>query len=148
MICVYNPSSHSFQNSKHHKFLLDFLKSISTCYLEQERAREFILDLLALDVPNLFHMEESDTGSTSSVQSDILATSMAEEFSAFLVEFIQKNQLQEALLEETEKIWVGVSVLLFFFGCFFLVFFFFWFFFFFLGVFFLLVFLVFFLMQK
>jgi len=98
-----------FKDPQHHQFLLEFLKSVSKGYVQQERARDFVLDLLALDVSDLFQMEEEAADeSTVSVHSDIFACCVSDEFTAFLTDFVQRNQLQEALLEETDKIWVGL----------------------------------------
>ena len=63
-----------------------------------------MLDLLQLDVPNLFGMESE--GSTSSLQSDILATSVPDQFTHFLSDYVQRNALQDSILSEVETIWV------------------------------------------
>lgn len=100
---------HSFKDAQHHKFLLEFLKSVAGCYLEQGRPKEFIMDLLELNVPDLFMMESE--GSTSTIQSDILSSSVPDEFTQFLTEYIQRNQLHEAILQDVEKIWVHTEQL-------------------------------------
>ena len=87
---------------------MEFLKSVSKCYLEQGRTKYFVLDLLALDAPDLFMMEYEE-GSTSSIHSDNLSSSVPDEFTHFVTEYIQMNHLQEELLAETEKIWVGAG---------------------------------------
>ena len=93
-----------FTDAQHHTFLLEFMKSVGQCYLEQGRACHFMLDLLQLDVPSLFGMESA--GSTSSLQSDILATSVPDQFTHFLSDYVQRNALQETILGEVETIWV------------------------------------------
>ena len=102
------PPSIRFTDAQHHKFLLEFLVSVGQSYLQQGRARDFLLDLLHLDVPSLFVMEtEEEEGSTSTLQSDILASSVPEEFVQFLADYIHRNSLQELLLQEVETIWVS-----------------------------------------
>ena len=81
---------------------------MATCYLEQGRAKDFLLDLLQLDVPRLFVMEAE--GSVSSIHSDILATSVPDQFTHFLSDYIQRNALSEAILKEVETVWVCVNV--------------------------------------
>ena len=100
--------SFSFKDAQHHNFLLEFLMTVGKSYVEQRRTKDFILDLLTLNVPDLFKMEY-DEGSTSTIHSDILSSNVSDEFMHFLTEYIQKNHLQEDLLEETERIWVGGS---------------------------------------
>ena len=78
---------------------------MAVCYLKQCRAKDFILDLLQLDVPTLF-VSESE-GSTSTLQSDIVAGSVSDEFSTFLSEYIQRNNLRKAILANVESIWVS-----------------------------------------
>ena len=98
-------SSIRFTDARHHKSLLEFLQSVAVCYLKQCRAKDFILDLLQLDVPTLF-VSESE-GSTSTLQSDIVAGSVSDEFSTFLSEYIQRNNLRKAILANVESIWVS-----------------------------------------
>ena len=93
-----------FTDAQHHKFLLEFIKSVAMCYKNQDRAKDFILDLLHLDVPDLFVTDNE--GSTSTLQSDILSSSVPDEFSNFLADYIQRNNLQETILGEVETIWV------------------------------------------
>lgn len=95
----------SFKDAQHHNSLLDFLKSVARCYLEQKRPKEFIMDLLELNVPDLFMMDCE--GSTSTIQSDILSNSVPDEFTQFLTEYIQRNHLHQVILEDVEKIWVS-----------------------------------------
>ena len=99
-------SFHRFTDAQHHKFLLDFIRSVALCYKDQDRSKDFILDLLHLDVPGLFVTDAE--GSTSTLQSDILSISVSDEFSNFLAEYIQRNSLQETLLGEVEAVWVCV----------------------------------------
>lgn len=89
-----------FINAQHHTFLLELMKSVGQCYLVQGRACYFTLDLLQLYVPNLFGMESEV--STSSLQSDILATSVPDQFTHFLSDYVQRNALQDSILSEVE----------------------------------------------
>ena len=82
------------------------MKSVAKCYLEQGRAKDFVLDLLQLDVPSLFVTERE--GSTSTLQSDTTTDSVPEDFTSFLADYIQRNSLQDAMLREVETIWVSV----------------------------------------
>ena len=95
---------HSFSDAQHHRFLLQFLKSVAACYLEQERAQDFVLDLLQLDVPRLFVMESE--GSSSTLQSEVLVMSVPDEFTDFLTDYIQRNSLCEEVLMKVRTIWV------------------------------------------
>jgi hypothetical protein len=81
---------------------------VAKCYKDQDRAKDFILDLLHLDVPGLFVTDSE--GSTSTLQSDILASSVPDEFSNFLTDYIQRSNLQETILGEVETIWVSIHV--------------------------------------
>lgn len=97
-----------FTDAQHHKFVLDFLKSVAQTYLNQGRAKDFLLDLLHLNVPNLFVMD-SQEGSDSALQNDLLAESVPDEFTHFLSDYIQRNSLHDVILNEIETIWVGLS---------------------------------------
>ena len=92
-------------DSHHHKSLLEFLKSVGSSYQTQGRATDFVLDLLVLNVPSLFVADCE--GSTSTLQSDILAGSVSENFSTFLSEFIQRNNLRKPILERIKIVWVS-----------------------------------------
>ena len=81
---------------------------MAKCYKDQDRAKDFILDLLHLDVPGLFVTDAE--GSTSTLQSDILSSSVPDEFSNFLTDYIQRSNLQETILGEVETIWVSIHV--------------------------------------
>lgn len=106
--CLCFTSAFRFTDAQHHKFLLEFIKTVAKCYKDQDRAKDFILDLLHLDVPGLFVTDTE--GSTSTLQSDILAASVPDEFSNFLADYIQRNNLQDTILGEVETIWVCIAV--------------------------------------
>ena len=101
---LYLSSSHRFTDAQHHEFLLAFMRSVAACYLSQGRAKDFVLDLLQLDVPSLFVTETE--GSTSTLQSGVETVCVPDEFTSFLTDYIQRNRLQEAMLREVESIWV------------------------------------------
>lgn len=94
-----------FTDAQHHKVLLEFIETVAKRYKNQDRAKDFVLDLLHLDVSGLFVTDTE--GSTSTLQSDILASSVPDEFSNFLTDYIQRNNLQETILGEVEIIWVS-----------------------------------------
>ena len=101
--CFYSSDPCSL-DAHHHYFLLEFLKYVARCYHDQGRAKDFIIDLLSLDVPDLFMMDTE--GSTSTIHSDIPSNSVPDDFMNFLTEYMQRNQLQEPVLNEMDKIWV------------------------------------------
>lgn len=90
-----------YSESQHHKTLLDFLKSVGDTYQEQGRAKEFVLDLLHINVSKLFaagHERpplQHEGGAGTSV-----------EFSAFLCTYIQKFSISGAVLQDINLIWV------------------------------------------
>ena len=53
-----------FQEPKDHTFILEFLLSESSCYVEANKQVAFILDLMKLDVPNLFCERRGGTSIT------------------------------------------------------------------------------------
>lgn len=87
---------------------MEFLKSIAQSYLDQGRSKDFLLDLLRLDVPNLFVTGPSEEETDSAKQSDLLAESVPEEFTYFLADYIQRNSLHDVILQEIEAIWVSL----------------------------------------
>ena len=65
------------------------------------------MHLLGLDVPKLFVTETE--GSTYTLQSDILAVNVSDEFTNFLSDFIQRNTLKIAILGKVETVWVSIK---------------------------------------
>ena len=87
---------------EHHRFLLDFLKSVANRYRQDSRAAEFILDLLLLEVPKLFTIEGSQEAET--------ATVISLEFTSFLRDFINRYALKHTILGQMGNILVGWTV--------------------------------------
>ena len=54
-------------------------------------------------------MDTDTEGSTSTIHSDLMSASVPDEFIQFLADYIQRNQLHEAILKDVEKIWVCLS---------------------------------------
>ena len=65
------------------------------------------MDLLELNVPDLFMIDTE--GSTSTIHSDVMASTVPDEFMTFLAEYIQRNNLHEPILKDVQKIWVCLS---------------------------------------
>ena len=66
------------------------------------------MHLLQLDVPKLFVTETE--GSTYALQSDILAVGVPDEFTDFLSDYIQRNNLTDAILAKVETVWVSIVI--------------------------------------
>ena len=81
---------------------------MAATYREQGRAKKFVLHLLKLDVSKLFVTDFEE--STSTVQSDIVCGGVAEEFMAFLSDYIQRNSLKSTILSDFKTIWVCVTL--------------------------------------
>ena len=64
------------------------------------------MDLLELNVSDLFMMDSE--GSTSTIQSDVISGNVPDEFMQFLTDYIQRNNLHDAILKDVEKIWVCI----------------------------------------
>ena len=91
--------------------MLEFFQSVAKHYIDQSRAKDFILDLLRVDVPRLF-VRSPDQISLSSQHSgegatDILALPVPDEFSQFLTDYVQRNLLRDQLMDDIETIWVS-----------------------------------------
>ena len=67
--------SHSYANPQDHQFLVEFLKRTGQFYAESYTHFEFLVDLLAIEVPQLFAHEQSG--------SDLYS-----EFSTFLQDYV------------------------------------------------------------
>ncbi len=81
------------------RLLLDFLKKVAERYLQDQRAAEFVLDLLQLSVPKLFAVE-------SSGREKAAAASISAEFVAFLKDYITRNSLKLLILSQMKDILV------------------------------------------
>ena len=74
--------------------MLTFLYNVADKYKEDRRAREFIPDLLQLDVPQLFATSSDDEmGDT---------TSVGQSFSNFLKAYIQRNGLRKDIFNQMQ----------------------------------------------
>ncbi len=88
-----------FGGALHHRLLLDFLKKVAERYLQDQRAAEFVLDLLQLSVPKLFAVESSGKEKGA-------AASISAEFMAFLKDYITRNSLKLLILCQMKDILV------------------------------------------
>ena len=53
-------NSHSYTNPQDHQFLIEFLKRTGRFYAEAHTPFNFLVDLLAIEVPQLFAHQQSD----------------------------------------------------------------------------------------
>ena len=90
-----------FEGASHHIFLLDFLTSVAAGYLTDKRQKTFVLDLLQLNVPKLFAVKEGVDEVTEKEDVEV-----AETFSIFLRNFINRNALQQSILIQIPDILV------------------------------------------
>ena len=87
-----------FSGAHVHSFILDFLQSVAKRYQGSGRAKNFVLDLLAIRVPNLFAIERGEEAAGEEVQKN---------FKTFLQDFIRRNDLNHALLSDMNVIMVN-----------------------------------------
>ena len=73
-------------NAKQHHFVLEFLRSVSRCYVSDKRGEHFITHLLRQDI-KLF-ASKGDTADPD----------IQREFTEFLCDYINRNSLKEATL--------------------------------------------------
>ncbi|KAL5475173.1 hypothetical protein EMCRGX_G027240 [Ephydatia muelleri] len=86
---------HSGANNHH--FLLDFIKQVGAQYVTDKRPRDFILDLLKINVPMLFALpEKTDNGYDVAVE-------VQSNLSTFVQEYIYDNGLKKGLLPRMSK---------------------------------------------
>lgn len=78
-----------------HNFILEFLVSESTCYTEANKQVVFILDLMKLDVPDLFYDRQGQTSVPG------------ENFKEYLQQYIHPSALSEKLLKCMDTIMVS-----------------------------------------
>ena len=76
--------------------MLEFLRSLAERYKLDQRAKDFIPDLLQLEVPLLF-VAENEPG----IEGGNLVGEM---FFSFLLEYIQRNNLHPAIMSKIEDI--------------------------------------------
>ena len=91
---------HSGANNHH--FLLEFIKQVGAQYVTDQRPRDFILDLLKINVPMLFALpEKTDNGYDVAVE-------VQSNLSTFVQEYIYDNGLKKGLLPRMSKMLVGI----------------------------------------
>ena len=83
-----------FSGAHAHNCIHDFLQSVAKRYEESGRAKDFVLDLLALRVFKLFAIESEED------------KAVQESFKASLLAFIRRNALKHALLSDMTVIMV------------------------------------------
>ena len=87
-----------------HGFILQYLSSEAYCYAVSSKPVIYILDLVKLDVPNLFIGPPLETGT----QDDISVP--AEKFKEHLHSYIASNDLQRELLKNVDVIMVSLFI--------------------------------------
>ena len=90
-----------FSGAQHHHYLVDFLQSVAEHYRQECRAGDLGVDLLNLNVPNLFAVkggEEKDE-------------EVRRKFSAFLRSYILRWDLKHTILERINDILVREPVM-------------------------------------
>ena len=108
-IRINDPTWHSFisevvvrfGDARHHFFLLGFLESVAAGYLTDKRQKEFVLDLLQLNVPKLFAVEEGADEATEKEDVEV-----GKNFSIFLRNFINRHALKHSILTKMTDILV------------------------------------------
>lgn len=91
-----------FSGAHKHHFLLDFIKRVGECYAKDARST-FVLDILALNVPELFSLPETtDKGYSKAVE-------VQGEVSTFVQTYIRRNSLKTSLLQKMNEILVGIQ---------------------------------------
>ena len=93
MTIMINLVSHRFSGAHAFYYVKGFLQKVADSYKSDGRARDFVLDLLKLQVPKLLSSESEEE-----------AKKMWSEFKIFLQGFIRRNTLQQALLTQTTAI--------------------------------------------
>lgn len=77
-------NSHSYTDPQNHQFLIEFLKKTGQFYAVAYTPFDFLVDLLAIEVPQLFAHEQSDSDHYS-------------EFSTFLQDYVSGGHIEEKL---------------------------------------------------
>ena len=94
--------SYRFSGAHDHYFILNFLQSVAQRYNETGRAKNFVLDLLAIRVSKLFAIEPGEEAAGAEVQKN---------FKTFLQNFIRRNALKPPLLSNMNIIMVNQCML-------------------------------------
>ena len=88
-----------FAGAQNHGFILEFLILVGDHYREERKAKQFIFDLLSMQISGLFVVEQS-------TNKDHAAQSVPITFQAFLREYIQRNHLTISVISHVTTIWV------------------------------------------
>ena len=88
-----------FSGAHHHHYLLDLLQSVAERYHQDGRAGDLLVDLLKLEVPKLFAVEEGDEKDEE----------VRHKFSEFLQNYIFWCNLKHTILKKMESILVRES---------------------------------------
>ena len=95
-----------FIGARHHRFLFNFLDTVSCVYLGDKRSQDFVFHLLEFRVPNLFAVdyEECDEGTRNE------DTAVRERFFRFLSDYITSNGLKNTIITQVPRILVGLAI--------------------------------------
>ena len=94
--------SHRLPEPSKHGFIIDYLSSEANVYVRSSKPVRYILDLMKLDVPNLFVGPPVDTGTSC-------GTSVpSEKFTEDLHFYIDSNELSRELLRNFDSIMVSL----------------------------------------
>ena len=96
-ICDIKFFLNSFPGDEHQHHLLTFLCKVGDRYKETGRSKEFIPDLLQLNVPQLFIIP-------ADANQEMEEASVGQKFSSFLKSYIQRNNLQSVILDNMQTI--------------------------------------------
>ena len=88
-----------FSGAHHHYYLLDLLQSVAERYHQDGRAGDLLVDLLKLEVPKLFAVEEGEEKDEE----------VRHKFSEFLQNYIFWCNLKHTILKKMESILVRES---------------------------------------
>ena len=80
-------------------FILEFLLSVGDHYRDDRRAKQFIFDLLSIQLSGLFNVDRASAG-------DHAVHSVPITFQTFLREYIQRNHLTSVIINHVTEIWV------------------------------------------
>ena len=91
LLCVAHLYLHRMPGAHNHRFVLNFMKTVGNHYVKDGCPHDFILDLLGINVPQLFGLpKDTDKGYPVAVE-------VQSEFSAFIQSYIHRNALNHFL---------------------------------------------------
>ena len=88
-----------FSGAHHHHYLLDLLQSVAERYHQDGQAGDLVVDLLKLEVPKLFAVEEGEEKDEE----------VCHKFSQFLQNYIFRCNLKHTILKKMRHILVRES---------------------------------------